>query len=83
MKRIRGEKCTLSDLKIGQLGKVLNINIENKELKNRLLEMGLITNTVVKIKKKSPFGEPIVIEFRGYELFLGKGELKRIIVEVI
>lgn len=83
MKRIKGEKCMLWDLRVGQLCKVLNINIEDNELKNRLLEMGLVPKTVVKIKKKPPFGEPVIIQLRGYEMFLGKRESKRILVEVI
>ena len=83
MKRCKGEKCNLSDLRAGQLGKVLEVNIENIELKNHILEMGLTRNTIVKVKKSAPFGEPIVLQLRGYELFLGKHELKRIYVEVV
>lgn len=73
----------LADLRVGQLCKIIDININNQELKRHLLEMGLVTNTVVKVKKIAPFGEPVVIELRGYELFLEKHELKRIYVEVI
>ena len=83
MKRIKGEKCTLSDLKVGQSGKVLELNMDDVDLKRHLLEMGLITNTIVKIKKAAPLGESMVIELRGYELFLEKQELKKIYVEVL
>lgn len=83
MKRIKGEKCNLFDLKIGQSAKVLEINIKEPDLKIHLLEMGLTPGTKVIIKKLSPFGEPVVIELRGYELFLEKRELKQILVEVI
>ena len=83
MKRIKGEKCTLSDLKVGQSCKILKINIDDLDLKRHLLEMGLTTNTMVKVKKVAPLGEPMVVELRGYELFLEKHELKRISVEVL
>lgn len=83
MKRIKGEKCKLSDLKVGQNAKIIEINIEDFELKRHLLEMGLTQNTLVNIKKVAPFGEPIVIEVRGYELFLEKYHLKSILVEVM
>ena len=83
MKRIKGEKCTLSDLKVGQSGKVLRLNMHDIDLKRHLLEMGLTVKTIVKIKKTAPLGEPMVIELRGYELFLEKQELKRIFVEVL
>lgn len=83
MKRIKGEECNLLDLKIGQSAKILKVNIEDIDLKSHLLEMGLTVNTIVKIKKIAPLGEPIVIEVRGYELFLEKYHLSRIFVEVI
>ena len=47
------------------------------------MELGLVKGTKVKIKKIAPLGEPVVIEFRGFEMFLGKKELKRIYVEVL
>ena len=54
MKRIKGEKCRLSDLKIGQIGKILAVNIRNIQLRLHVLEMGLIPGTIVKIKKTAP-----------------------------
>lgn len=83
MKRIKGEKCSLSDLKVGQNARILEINIRDLDLKRHLLEMGLIKNTSVNIKKIAPFGDPVVIEIRGYEMFLEKYLLKWIFVEVI
>lgn len=83
MKRIKGEKCKLSDLKVGQNCKILELNIENNDLKRHLLEMGLLKNTIIEIKKSAPFGDPMVIELRGYEIFLSKRELERIFVEVL
>ena len=55
MRRIKGEKCRLSDLKIGQQCKILSNEISQKQLRLHLLEMGLIPETVVKIKKIAPF----------------------------
>lgn len=82
MKRISGEVCSLVDIKVNQKCKILEINIENKEIKRHLLEMGLVKGTIVKIKKVAPLGEPVVIELRGYELFLQKKELRKIKVQV-
>ena len=83
MKRIKGEKCFLVDLKIGQVAIILDILMDKKELKIHLLEMGIVKNTILKIKKVSPLGEPFVIEIRGYELYLRKHEMKKIYVEVL
>lgn len=55
MKRVKNEKCRLTDLYINQLCKVLEINIFDKQLKLRLLEMGLVPNVIIKMKKKAPF----------------------------
>lgn len=83
MKRIKGEICRLSDLKVGQSAKILCINISNQELRIHLLEMGLIPSTKVIIKKVTPLRDPIIISLRGYELFLPKQQLKQIEVQVL
>ena len=73
----------LSDLKVGQKAKVISIDIKNKEVKRHLLDMGLTRDVEVKIKKKAPMGDPIDIELRGYELCIGKSDLKNIEVQLI
>lgn len=83
MKRIKGEVCNLSSLKVGQRAKILAIAIEQEEVKRHLLELGFVVGTQVKIKKMAPLGEPVVVELRGYEVFLEKVELKKIQVEVL
>ena len=35
------QKCKLSDLKVGQSAKVIKLNIENKEIRRHLLDMGI------------------------------------------
>ena len=65
----------LSELKIGEKGKVVFINCFDNELKRRMLDMGITKGVVVQIKKKAPFGDPVGIELRGYELCLRKKDL--------
>lgn len=72
----------LSDLKIGQEAKVTKLNIDKKDVKRHLLDMGLTKGTTVRIKKSTPMGDPITIELRGYELCVGKADLEKIDVEV-
>ena len=78
-----GDKCNLSELKIGQKAIVKKLNFINKEIRRHLLDMGVTRGTHVKIKKVAPMGEPIDLELRGYELALRKSELRNIEVEVI
>lgn len=77
------DKVNLSDLKIGQTGIVLGINIKEKEIRRHLLDMGITKGTKIKIKKIAPFGDPACIELRGYELCIRKEEMKNIEVEII
>ena len=82
MKRI-GEKCVLSDLKVGQTAKVLKLNETNKAIRRHLLDMGVTVDTIVSIKKIAPMGDPIDISLRDYELCICKNDLSKIEVEVI
>ena len=48
------------------------------ELRCRLLDMGLIPNTVVEIRKVAPMGDPIELEIRGYTLTIRKEDAAKI-----
>ena len=73
----------LSDFKVGQRAKVLKLNIDNRQIKRHLLDMGITRGVEVKIKKIAPMGDPIDLELRDYELCIRKADLKQIEVEVI
>ena len=68
----------LSDLKKGEKGIVISIDVKDYALKRRMLDMGITKGVEVKIKKIAPFGDPIGIELRGYELCLRKSDLSSI-----
>ena len=78
-----GEKCNLSELKVGQRAKVLKLNEENKAIRRHLLDMGITRGVEITIKKIAPMGDPIDFQLRDYELCLRKEDLKKIEVEVI
>lgn len=73
----------LSELKVGQSAKIVELDVQNKEIRRHLLDMGLTRGVRVKVKKKAPMGDPIDIELRDYELCISKSELSQIKVEVI
>ena len=73
----------LSNLKKGQSGVVISINIENVKRKNHLLDMGLTVGTKVKVQKIAPSGDPISLKLRGYELCISKSEAAKIIISRI
>ena len=76
-------QCNLSDLKIGQKGRVLRIEGTNRAIKRHLLDMGITKGTEILIKKVAPMGDPVDIELRGYELCIRKEEMRNIDVEVL
>ena len=75
--------CKLSELKKGQIAKVISLNNENKELRRRLLDMGITKGVLVEIKKIAPLGDPVDIYLREYELCLRKKDMESIEVEVV
>ncbi|NOY08721.1 MAG: metal-dependent transcriptional regulator [Spirochaetes bacterium] len=75
------EEKTLKDLKIGQWGKIIRIKSGIGNLKTKLLDMGAVPGTTVKVKKVAPLGDPIDIQILGYHLTLRKNEAENIIIE--
>ena len=68
---------TVCDLIVGQKGIINNID-GNDKLVKRLLALGCIDNTEIEVTKISPFGDPIVVKFRGVNFALRKSDAKSI-----
>jgi ferrous iron transport protein A len=73
----------LSDLKVGQKAKIVKLNMQNKEIRRHLLDMGLTRGTEIEVRKIAPIGDPIDIKLSDYELCISKSDLSQIDVEVI
>ena len=52
----------------------------NPSVKLRVLEMGLVPGTVVRMERKAPMGDPVSVWFRGYELSLRKTEAEAVLI---
>lgn len=74
-----GTQTTLDKLPIGSGGVISEVGGE-KELRHRLLDMGLTPKTHVFVKKAAPLGDPIELMLRGYELTLRKEDAAHITV---
>ena len=68
---------TLNELRPGQIAKIIDINIIGA-LKRRIIDMGIIPGTKLIVKRIAPFGDPMQINVRGYELSLRKNEAQKI-----
>ncbi|MCQ2440428.1 MAG: ferrous iron transport protein A [Clostridia bacterium] len=71
---------TLNEMKIGQSATITTVGGDGA-LRCRLLDMGLIPHTKVKLQKVAPLGDPIEILVRGYELTLRIEDAQKIEVE--
>jgi ferrous iron transport protein A len=69
----------LSELKIGEQARVIQINDE--ALIFRLMELGLLPGEVVKLQYIAPLGDPIAITVANYQLSLRKSDAENILVE--
>lgn len=64
---------TLASLPIGINAKVVSIR-ENGAISKRLMEMGVVPGVSVRVIKTAPFGCPLEIRLRGYNLALRRAE---------
>lgn len=67
----------LDELKPGRSAIIRKVGGEGA-LRLRLLDMGIIPRTRVKLIKTAPMGDPIEIEIRGYELTIRKEDAHKI-----
>ncbi len=71
---------TLDKLPLGQDAVITAVGGEGA-LRCRLLDMGLIPKTTVRVEKVAPLGDPIEITVRGYELSIRKADADMIEVQ--
>ena len=72
---------TLDKLPLGQEAVITAVGGEGA-LRCRLLDMGLIPKTKVRLEKVAPLGDPLELRVRGYSLSLRKEDAGKIEVEV-
>lgn len=68
---------TLAELGVGAVARVARVDGLD-EISIRLMEMGLIPGTELRVLGVAPLGDPIEIEVRGYRLSLRKSEAARV-----
>ncbi|MEG2989607.1 MAG: FeoA family protein, partial [Oscillospiraceae bacterium] len=63
---------TIETLQPGESGIILSVGGDRGPVRRRLVDMGLTPGTRVTVRKVAPFGDPIEVNIRGYELSLRK-----------
>ena len=72
----------LNELKVGRTAVIKSVGGEGS-LCLRLLDMGIIPRTKVKMHKIAPMGDPVEITIRGYELTLRVEDAKHIEIQPV
>lgn len=72
---------TLANLEIGAVAKVKNV-IGDNAISKRLMEMGIVPGVLIKVIKNAPFGDPIEIRVRGYNLAMRRNEAESIEISI-
>lgn len=68
---------SICSLKHGEKGIIASIEGDSKLVK-RLFALGCIEGTEVKLKRTAPLGDPLIINFRGFDLAIRKRDAEKI-----
>ena len=71
---------TLEELLPGQSSVIQSVGGSSIQIKRRLVDMGLTPGTKITVKKIAPFGDPVEVTLRDYELSLRRADAALIFV---
>lgn len=79
----KSEAFILTDLPPGQKAKILRLSGKEPQVKQRMLEMGLVPGTVVEVERCAPLDGPLEVLVKGYHLSLRRDEASMVRVELV
>ena len=79
---MRADSPSLADVPVGGRAVVRAVAC-GRQVKRRLLEMGLLPGTHVDIVRVAPLGDPLELRLRGYALSIRRTEARGVLVEVV
>ena len=71
---------TLKDVSVGETVVVEKIQ-GTGAFQRRIMDMGVVKNVEIYVRKVAPLGDPVEVNLRGYELSLRKADAEMIIVK--
>lgn len=71
---------TLKEISCGETVTVKRLTGEGP-VKRRIMDMGITKGVNIFVRKVAPFGDPVEVTVRGYELSLRKADAEMILVE--
>ena len=73
IRRVQTAEQSLADLAVGYEGTVVDVRCD-RPIARRLMEMGMLPGTRVRVVRVAPFGDPIELRLRSYALSIRKRE---------
>lgn len=70
---MKGKECTLTQLNVGESAEVISLS-SGILSRNRLLDLGLVPQTVVEAIRCSPTGDPVAYKIKGAVIALRSEE---------
>jgi Fe2+ transport system protein FeoA len=65
----------------GENGKITKVT-GDRSLRRRIMDMGIIKGTEIKVVRRAPLGDPVEFLLKDYHLSLRKNEAENVYVEV-
>ncbi|MCK9314030.1 MAG: metal-dependent transcriptional regulator [Methanocorpusculum sp.] len=76
-------QITLAELLPGQKARIVKIAGKDTPIRQRLMEMGLVSGVELEMERFAPLGDPIEINLQGQHLSLRQAEAAMLLVELI
>jgi ferrous iron transport protein A len=67
----------LSSCRIGEKARITAVLLGESHRK-RIMDLGLTSGTEVEVVRKAPLGDPMIVQFRGYQVSLRMSDAQRI-----
>lgn len=74
-------EVTLNLLRPGEKAVIRSLRSPRPHVRQRLLELGIITGALVELVRTAPMGDPLELKINGYRLSLRRIEAEAIIVQ--
>tara|TARA_R110001583_G_scaffold34784_3_gene116407 strand:- start:4509 stop:4733 length:225 start_codon:yes stop_codon:yes gene_type:complete len=71
----------LSELKVGQIASIVNINAIEPVMRKKLLNLGFLPKAKIQLLRVAPLGDPIAIRCANSSVALRKSIVNQIVVE--
>jgi len=76
-----GRVCALSALAPDQTGQVIHVDADDARGR-RLLDLGFLPGTSLRVVRRAPLGDPVLYELRGYRVSLRRDDAQYVHVRV-